>query len=74
MNNNINEKKVEKEDLINYNNDMNKDTYYIFLYIIDLIFKTRNINYIRKELYNCLGVFNIKFYRSQLKLYKNSIL
>lgn len=74
LNNNINEKKVEKEDLINYNNDMNKDTYYIFLYIIDLIFKTRNINYIRKELYNCLGVFNIKFYRSQLKLYKNSIL
>lgn len=67
LNNNI--YKEGKEKLINYNNYMNEDTYYIFLYIIDLIFKTKNIDYIREELYNCLGPFNIDFYKSQLNIF-----
>jgi hypothetical protein len=44
----------------------NSDLYYVFLYIIDLIFRTKNINYIRKELYNCLGILGINYYRSQI--------
>lgn len=53
-----------KKDELNMNID--SDIYYIFLYIIDLIFRTKNVNLIRREIYNCLGVFGVYFYRSQL--------
>lgn len=59
--------------LKNKYNEFNTDSdiYYVFLYIIDLIFRTKNINYIRKELYNCLGNIGINYYRSRINNFIN---
>lgn len=58
-----NKKSQMDEDIIN------NDIYYVFVYIINLIFRTKNVNYIRKEIFNCLGGYGLNFYRSQFNYF-----
>lgn len=51
----------EEEEKINL---FNNDLYYIFIYLINLIFYNSDINFIKKELYFCLGPFGIDYYLS----------
>ena len=50
----------------NFNININSDLYYIFIYLVDLIFKISDINFIRNELYSYLGDIGVEYYISQL--------
>lgn len=49
-----------------FNMNINSDLYNIFIYLVDLIFKISDINFIRNELYSYLGDIGVKYYISQL--------
>lgn len=49
-----------------FNMNINSDLYYIFIYLVDLIFKISDINFIRNEIYSYLGDIGVEYYISQL--------
>jgi hypothetical protein len=80
--NNFRKRILTKTRIINYFNklyiknkknnkfmdNINEDLYYVFLYSINLIFKNKNINFIRKEIYNCLGKLGISYCINQFNI------
>lgn len=57
--------KIKNKKENNLIDNINEDIYYVFLYSISLIFKFKDINFIRKEIHNCLGYLGISFYIKQ---------
>jgi hypothetical protein len=64
----ITKKEFKKINDKTVNTNINSDIYYIFVYIINIIFETKNIDFIRGELYNYLGELGIDFYKKQINI------